>query len=275
MEEKTEEKEYEFTTFDSEHQKLAEISFKTVMEANVHQDNKANRIVSAMAFLTTAMATVFTKIYNFEKYPFDATLISFSLFVLFIVLGTACYLNALGPSFNLAGFRKLKEEKTDPKPDKIRIPSIIFFQKLAEVDQKTFVDHWKQDPKSLVNEITRNYIYETYFVAEKIKTKVAHMQLGSIFYKAALSTVPSYLSTIYVKIEGRQSNWAFSLGSLFLGFCILFFIVSYEALQPNNDVKDGEPVAKPKSNYLFLLILVFVSFIASIFFFTLGYSGRV
>jgi ABC-type Fe3+ transport system permease subunit len=101
------------------------------------------------------------------------------------------------------------------------------------------------------------------------------MQIGSIFYKAALSTVPSYFSTIYTKIDGRQSNWAFSLGSLFLGFCILFFVLSYEAFKPNQGVKDGKPVAKPESNYPILLIIACLFFIASIFYFVRGYFGRV
>jgi len=42
---------------------LGEISFKTVLEADVHLDNKASRILGAMAFLTAAAAAIFAKAY--------------------------------------------------------------------------------------------------------------------------------------------------------------------------------------------------------------------
>jgi hypothetical protein len=43
---------------------LAEITFKTVLDADVHQDDKASRILSGMAFLTAAAAAIFAKAYS-------------------------------------------------------------------------------------------------------------------------------------------------------------------------------------------------------------------
>jgi hypothetical protein len=44
--------------------KLAETSFKTILDADIHLDNKASRILTAMAFLTAAAASTFSKIYT-------------------------------------------------------------------------------------------------------------------------------------------------------------------------------------------------------------------
>lgn len=43
---------------------LAEASFKTVLDADIHLDNKASRILSAIAFLTASAAAVFNKAYS-------------------------------------------------------------------------------------------------------------------------------------------------------------------------------------------------------------------
>ena len=42
---------------------LAESSFKAVLDADYHLDDKASRILSTMAFLTAAAAAVFSKAY--------------------------------------------------------------------------------------------------------------------------------------------------------------------------------------------------------------------
>ncbi|HKP53630.1 MAG TPA: hypothetical protein VJ183_13385 [Chloroflexia bacterium] len=50
---------------DSDRLKLAEASFKSVLDADVHQDNKASRILGGMAFLTSAAAAIFAKAFAF------------------------------------------------------------------------------------------------------------------------------------------------------------------------------------------------------------------
>lgn len=132
---------------------FAEKSFKTVMEADVHVDNKASRILGAMAFLTAAAASIFAKVYSVgsttseiqEKltqkltpilgsadpavindlalsiqephatiFGIDWALISFSIYMICILIGASLYLAALGPSLNIPSEFKRKSEQTSP-----------------------------------------------------------------------------------------------------------------------------------------------------------------
>jgi hypothetical protein len=249
--------------FEAEEQKLVEASFKAVVEADIHQDNKANRIVSAMAFLTAAIATTFTRIYDFTKFPIDLTLIFFSFFLLCVILGTASYLNALGPSFNIPqGLRKKSEDG--------KIKSLLFFDVIARAEPNAWLDHWKQGSDVLIDEITTNYIFETQLIAQKIKTKVTHMQFGALLYRVALSTILPYLSTIYAKSVGNLT--AFYIGSFSLGISALLFILGYEALRPyqyhydqsKNYVRNSKPEAIGFLTLSALLLVVaMIAFLAS------------
>jgi hypothetical protein len=51
---------------------LAETSFKTVLDADVYLDNKASRILAALAFLTAASAAVFARAYDNPTLPSSA-----------------------------------------------------------------------------------------------------------------------------------------------------------------------------------------------------------
>jgi hypothetical protein len=119
---------------------LGEVSFKTVLEADVHLDNKASRILGAMAFLTAAAAAIFAKAYSaslpsdfqlrltqgLREYVSedrlgiavntvlqgvqppsihllgaDIVLLTFFAYMLFVLSGGVLYLAALGPALNI------------------------------------------------------------------------------------------------------------------------------------------------------------------------------
>ena len=48
---------------------LVEASFKTVLDADLHEDDKAGRILSTMAFLTAAAAAVLSAAEMVQKPP--------------------------------------------------------------------------------------------------------------------------------------------------------------------------------------------------------------
>jgi hypothetical protein len=201
---------------------LAEKSFKLVWDTDVHVDNKANRVLSAMAFLTAAAAAIFAKVYSSGStisetqgkldqilapyinqanapvfnnlaqsiqqphvtlFGFNWALFAFSCYVFFILSGVVLYLAALGPSLNIPTKYITKREEDEAKHP----ASLLFYNKIAKMDPGAWFEFWKKkQPSVLQDMMTQNYIYETALIAQKVQNKIDLMSWGSIFFKLAI-----------------------------------------------------------------------------------------
>lgn len=235
--------------------KLAETSFKTVLDADIHLDNKASRILSAIAFLTAAAAAIFSRAYspvqtapelqqpltqalspylkaaqlpstvsnvlqNLEKprmslLGFDLALLSFSAYILFVLLGAALYLAALGPSLNIPGW--LRDQSKNKQ-----VKSLLFFENIASVDEDRWFNYWTENaPKDVQRRIKDNFIKETYLLAQKTKTKVRLMSVGSVCFKGAITSLAFLIVSLFS--FAPSSGWLFLLISvLTLGVAFTF-----------------------------------------------------
>jgi hypothetical protein len=243
---------------DSDRLDLVEKSFKTVLDADIHQDNKAGRILSAIAFLTAAATTLFTRQYtpgmskmqlnnilsqelspyinakllpvainSLEKklsqnYQFvkieDIALWSYWIYMLFVVLGAGLYLCALGPSFNISS--SLRNNKNG-------LPSLLFFEVIASSTVEEWNKEWDtQKSTGLIHQkMQENLQYETYLIAQKTRIKVTLMSIGSFCFRLSLaSLIP--LSASLFKIR-PQTNLGLSLA----GLSLVFFVYSYSISQ--------------------------------------------
>ena len=209
---------------------FAEKSFKTVLEADIHQDNKAGRILSAMAFLSAAAASIFAKVYSASSsnseiqqklaqglspilnaadlhvindlalslqrphatlFGIDWALMSFLIYIICILIGASFYLAALGPSFNIPSQLHHVEGHTTPK-------SLIFFRSIAEVSPAQWLEYWRsKNPVELQTEFENNYLFETHLIAEKTQTKVDFMSLGNVFFKLAFLFLAFLISSVF------------------------------------------------------------------------------
>jgi hypothetical protein len=171
--------------------KLAETSFKTVLDANVHEDNKASRILAAMAFLTAAAAAVFARAQSITTpqpivFGLAWAVASFSFYMFLVLLGSLFYLVALGPALNL------------PRSGKSGIQSLLFFQKIAEVATDQWEKHWKEKTAvQLEEEMTGNFVSEAYLIAEKARAKVTWMSIGSLFFRGAFLPLAALVIGLY------------------------------------------------------------------------------
>ena len=89
---------------------IARESFKEVLASDQHEDSKAQRILTAMAFLTAAAGVIFAELSRAEigaslSFPFSSTYgylpVCFFAFVATMIIGTLFFLAALGPAFNI------------------------------------------------------------------------------------------------------------------------------------------------------------------------------
>jgi hypothetical protein len=209
--------------------KLIDLSEKVItgaLDVNQHFDDKASRILSAMAFLTAAAAAIFTKAYSpspptdlirrkiYEALPATAgldvtnainkvswevphasvggiewSLVSFSLYMLFVLVGAVLYLTALGPFLNISQAWR-SEIRPDRSSDKsLKLSSLAFFYFISEVGEEEWKEYWKppvRTPAQLQDELTDNYIKEARKVAQNAKVKYTYLSVGSLFFIVAI-----------------------------------------------------------------------------------------
>lgn len=202
--------------------KLVEASFKTVLDADLHEDDKAGRILTAMAFLTTAAAVIYNVAYPFNT-PTTArgaslTLLSLNisvlalyLYIFFVLVGAIFYLGALGPSLN---------KPTKPKEE---VPSLLFFHSIASLENEKWSDHWKDHSmKELQEQMVQNYIKECLLIAQKVNAKVTLMSWGSIFFRVAILFFVVLMAALFSPDSGVVGLvFLFGLFGLFFSFAFV------------------------------------------------------
>lgn len=211
---------------------LAETSFKTVLDCDVHEDNKASRILTAIAFLTAATAATFNLYNSFfvkdlqkpDIFGLDLGLFAFSLYMFFIILGVVLYLTALGPSLNVRSWLRGNSDN---------ITSLLFFDAIARVKEEKWSNYWlNQESENLQNEMAKNLIHESYLIAEKVKIKYSRMAIGSFFFKIAIA----FLIPLIVSLFPSEPKYiyVFSL----LGEILLFGLLAFEAwIRPSQKLR--------------------------------------
>lgn len=243
---------------------LAETSFKSVLDADYHLDDKASRILSAMAFLTAAAAAIFAKAYSpaipiselqskvtqslspfidqqslpavtanvvqgFHKtgafvLGVDMSLLTFFGYVLFVLVGAAFYLAALGPSLNKPS------EWVGSGSDKIQ--SRLFYDFIAQAKRTAWKAYWKggdeaehqQKLQEIETEMEGDYIFESHLLAEKAKAKFLLMSLGSICFRAAILCLIALVASLFA------DSLRLTRMLTFFGWSLMFGVLAFEHL---------------------------------------------
>lgn len=218
---------------------LAEKSFKTILDADIHIDNKAGRILAAIAFLTAAASGIFTKAFALigskDRPPamtvhgLDVSLLAFSAFLFCVLLGAILYLATLGPALNLASGVKGHESQ---------VKSLLFFESIGSLTSKdTWLQHWgwtkpeegsptkdaADHTTALTEEMEVNLLYEAYLIAQKIRTKILFMSLGSFLFKIGLV----FLAPMVASLFTTNAKWGWI--ALLLGAAALLFDLALES----------------------------------------------
>jgi putative hydrolase of the HAD superfamily len=181
-------------------------SLETVTHLTEYEDEKANRILTAMAFLSALAALVFTALA--EKFPapylialwrhgqcaraclLSVAYLSFAVFCTQLVLGSILCLKAIRPQFNIPS--------QWGKAPKGRIPaSFLFFQKILEAGPENWATSCvTQTANNLKREYLKNCILETFLISEKIQKKLRPLQAGiNQFYFSAFTLLVLLVSS--------------------------------------------------------------------------------
>jgi len=186
-------------------------SFKEVLASDKHEDGKAQRIMTAMAFLTAAAGLIFAELSQVGigtslKFPIFSSYayipVCFFAFVVTMLIGTLFFLAALGPAFNVPKLWRKKDKKSYPR-------SLLFSQLILQGTQEEWKKHWEEHGvDDLQVEIAKNYMTEAYLLAEKVNFKVRNMSFGKLFYKLSLGFLGLLVVPVFTTHVNQVHNWA-------------------------------------------------------------------
>ena len=190
---------------------LARESFKEVLASDEHEDGKAQRILTAMAFLTAAAGVIFAELSRAEigaslNFPFSSTYgylpVCFFAFVATMIIGTLLFLAALGPAFNIPKVWRKKEKTSYPR-------SLLFSQLIVQGTQTDWENYWgKSSIENLQIELAKNYVTEAYLLADKVRFKVTMMRYGKIVYKLSLGFLGMLVIPAFTTVVNEVYSWA-------------------------------------------------------------------
>jgi len=190
---------------------LARESFKEVLASDEHEDGKAQRILTAMAFLTAAAGVIFAELSRARigaslRFPFFITYgylpVCFFAFVVTMIIGTLFFLAALGPAFNIPAMWRKKDKGPYPR-------SLLFSQLILQGTPEEWENYWeKSSVENLQVELAKNYVTEAYLLAEKVRFKVKMMRCGKIVYKLSLGFLGMLVSPIFTTVVNQVHSLA-------------------------------------------------------------------
>jgi len=183
---------------------LAEISFHEVLRHLQHGDEKAARILTAMAFVAAGAAAVMAAQMQSGLDPatFDlggrtvhVATASFVVFVALLVFGALCTLLALHGGFNVP------PEWTAPSRRRVdgALPSLLFSERIVDVSRETWWRHWSEHgPEALKTELATNLVNETYLIAEKAVRKWYWLDNGTALFRLSLAPLVWFLIVAFI-----------------------------------------------------------------------------
>lgn len=166
---------------------MARFSLETVTHLTEYEDEKANRVMTAVAFLSALAAVVFSAFA--DKFPPASLLessrsgyhlqlilvlvyLSFATYCVMVILGAALTLNAVRPQFNIPTAWKRSHKAGPPS-------SFLFFDKILEAGGKNWGNAFAgTGVVELKRKYTQNCILETFLIAQKIRRKLKPLQRG-------------------------------------------------------------------------------------------------
>jgi hypothetical protein len=156
---------------------LSKRSLDEVTRLTGYEDDKANRILTAMAFLSALAGVLFASFvdkYHSEpwsnSYLVASVYLSFFLYVFTLALGAIFVVYAVKPRFNVpADWGK----ETDAPG------SFLFFKQIIRSTPEVWAQAFtSRNAIQLQLEYARNSILETYLIAVKVRDKLAYLEPG-------------------------------------------------------------------------------------------------
>jgi hypothetical protein len=180
-----------------------EKSYDEVLLALKHQDDKLNRTLTAIAFLTAAGVAIYAIVakdaeVRFDESDLDATTVFFVVFLVSVLLALLVALSAIGPSDSLP--------PPEREPAKEKFPSLLFWARIVkDPDWETRID--QKDADWLEQCLARNFHQEARVIARRVRYKVARSRESGAFVQLAVLSLV-LLGIFSAKSLGDHARWS-------------------------------------------------------------------
>lgn len=170
-------------TTPSEYLNGARWSLDTVTRLTEYEDEKANRILTAMAFLSALVGVVFAAVvqkcpasyvsqllargYCFSAFALSIVYVLFPLYFMILAIGATLTVLAVKPTFRI------------PKNWSGVPGSMLFYEKIVSARGKDWANAFSERSSvELDRQYLKNAIFETYLIAQKIRIKLKKLRWG-------------------------------------------------------------------------------------------------
>jgi putative hydrolase of the HAD superfamily len=171
---------------------LAKESLDTVTALTEYEDAKAGRLITGIALLSAAAGAIYAAMLKdvLPLMPVGVRIrfnYAFFAYEVVNVVGVFLLLSAIYPWFNIPRYWKRRAKASGPPA------SMLFGPQIAKASPEAWVDAFKET-SSIKTRYLKDYIHETYLIAEKIKRKYRGLRWALIFVVVAnLLLLPSWL----------------------------------------------------------------------------------
>lgn len=151
--------------------RLAQESYKEVLDATKHQDDKIGRFLTAIAFLFTGTVAFLARTevlgvrYQLDAHVLPLPAILIGLFLVLSVFSVMLLLTGLGPNLKLP----LPERERDENGEPLRT-SRLYFYSISGMTPEQWKDLWRP-PHPSISDMTDTYVDETHNLATKTDFK--------------------------------------------------------------------------------------------------------
>lgn len=173
-------------------------SYQEVLAALKHQDDKLSRMLTAIAFLTAAGASIYTNMGRQVDLTFDGRVahvptVLFVVFLIAVVFALGSALSAIGPSRPVPWTRA-----KDPSS------SLLFYASIAK--NPAWSEKMALEPAALYRELARNLNAEARGIAKRVLYKMARAREAGAFVQAVIVAL-SLLGLFSVDRFPPRTRW--------------------------------------------------------------------
>lgn len=172
---------------------LLEGSYKEVLDATKHQDDKIGRLFTGVSFLTAAalaIANLGGSRYLSQRYtdfPFPPGVASLALYVVLVIMCVMLLINSLATPLRVPG---LARNRPDSHIDYVGDPPLrtsqIYFAEIARVGLSEWEGKWRASYDNLDKELTQSLVKETHNLAVRTQYKYNRTTEAIVIFNLAL-----------------------------------------------------------------------------------------
>jgi len=178
--------------------KALQDSYREVLDATKHQDDKIGRLFTGVSFLTAAAlatANLGSSKYLSQRYAdwpdIPLAMLALGCYLLLVVLCVMLLINSLATPLRVPGLTRARDATRVDYVSDVRV-SQIYFGEISTVRLTEWEDKWKADGEKLETELTQTLVRETHNLAVRTQFKYGRTtEAIALFNLALLSLSPS------------------------------------------------------------------------------------